>query len=103
MARPPRHLSEVEFRCCGPKPLTTIPTWRLAMRPLLKITLLLTSCLWGSPLIAAVPPAIGSVSLKRETFNPKAGETVDLAVTFRKAGRASVQVVDRDGFSVRTI
>lgn len=73
------------------------------MRHSLKITFLLTSCLLASPLIAGGTRAIGSVSLKRETFNPKAGEAVDLAVTFRKAGRASIQVVDRDGFLVRTI
>jgi hypothetical protein len=73
------------------------------MRHSMKITFLLTFCLWVSPLIAGATSAIGSVSLKRETFNPKAGDTVDLAVTFRKAGRASVQVVDRDGFVVRTI
>jgi len=73
------------------------------MRHALNITLLLTSCLLVSPLIAAGPPVIGSISLKRETFNPKAGDAVDLAVIFRKAGRASVEVVDRDGFVVRTI
>jgi len=73
------------------------------MRHSLKITLLLTSCLFVSPLIAGDTRAIGSVSLKRETFDPKAGEAVELAVMFRKAGRASVQVVDRDGFVVRTI
>jgi len=74
------------------------------MRHAAKITLLLlTSCLCVSPLIAQGTHAIGAVSLKRETFNPKAGETVDLDVTFRKAGRVSVQVVDRDGFVVRSI
>jgi len=74
------------------------------MRHSVKITLLLlTSCLFISPLIAEGTRAIGPVSLKRETFNPKAGETVDLNVTFRKAGRVSVQVVDRDGFVVRTV
>lgn len=73
------------------------------MRHSMKITFLLTFCLWVSPLIAGTTHAIGSVSLKRETFNPKAGEMVDVAVTFLKAGRASVQVVDRDGFVVRTI
>jgi hypothetical protein len=73
------------------------------MRLSLKITLILTSCLWISPLIAGSTRAVGSVSLKPQTFNPKAGEAVDLAITFRKAGRASVQVVDRDGFAVRTI
>jgi hypothetical protein len=73
------------------------------MRHSLKITLLLASCLCVSPLIGEGTRAISGVSLKRDTFNPKAGETVDLAVTFRKAGRVSVQVVDRDGFLVRTI
>jgi hypothetical protein len=73
------------------------------MRHSVKITLLLlTSCLLVSPLVGDTG-AIGTVSLKRETFNPKAGETVDLAVTFRKPGRASVIIVDRDGFVVRTI
>lgn len=74
------------------------------MRHSVKITmLLLTSCLLVSPLIAEDTGAIGNVSLKRETFNPKAGETVGLAVMFRKPGRVSIQVVDRDGFVVRTI
>jgi hypothetical protein len=74
------------------------------MRHSVKITLLLlTCCLLVSPLVAEGTREIATVSLKRETFNPKAGETVDLAVTFRKPGRASVSVVDRDGFVVRTI
>ena len=73
------------------------------MRNVFKSILLLTTCLFSSPPIAASASAIGTVSLTRETFNPAASETVDLTVTFRKAGRASVRVVDRDGFVVRTI
>jgi FlgD Ig-like domain len=73
------------------------------MRHIAKIILLLTFCLLSAPLIAANAGAIGTVSLKRETFNPTAGEAADLAVTFLKAGRASVRIVDRDGFVVRTI
>jgi hypothetical protein len=73
------------------------------MRHSLKITFLLASCLLIAPLMGAGTQQIGNVSLQREAFNPKAGESVDLAVTFQKAGRASVQVVDRDGFVVRTI
>lgn len=96
-------VGEPSFEVAVPKPLITIRIWRLAMRHVLKITLLLTSSLWISPLIAGSTRAIGNVSLKRETFNPKAGEVVDLALTFREAGHASVQVVDRDGFVVRTI
>jgi hypothetical protein len=69
----------------------------------LKITSLLTLCVLAAPHMIAGTRQIGSVSMKRETFNPKAGDTVDLAVTFRKPGRASVQVIDRDGFLVRTI
>jgi FlgD Ig-like domain len=57
----------------------------------------------NSPRIAGSASAIGTVSLQRETFNPTAGDTVDLSVTFRMAGNASVRVVDRDGFVVRTI
>lgn len=73
------------------------------MRHSAKILLLFTSCLFSVPLVAASASAIGPVSLKRESFNPTVGETVDLAVTFRKAGRATVRVVDRDGFVVRTV
>lgn len=73
------------------------------MRHFVKILLLLASSLVSSPLIAASASAIGTVSLTREAFNPTAGDTVDLTVIFRNAGRASVWVVDRDGFVVRTI
>ncbi len=74
------------------------------MRHSVKITLLLlTFCLFVSPLIAEGTRAIGTVSLTQETFNPKGGETAGLAITFLKPGRASVSVVDRDGFVVRTI
>jgi hypothetical protein len=73
------------------------------MRHSLKITILLAFCFWVSPLIAGGAHVIDGVSIKRETFNPTAGEKVDLAVTFRKTGRASVQIVDRDGFVVRMI
>jgi hypothetical protein len=71
------------------------------MRHIAKITLLLATCFVSSPLIAG--SAIGTVSLKHETFNPTAGDTTGLAVSFRKGGRATVRVVDRDGFVVRTI
>jgi hypothetical protein len=57
----------------------------------------------SAPRIAGGTDAIGSVSLQRESFNPSAGESVDLSVTFRKVGRTSVRVVDRDGFVVRTV
>jgi hypothetical protein len=73
------------------------------MRHALKIILLLSVSLVNAPLLAETTRAISAVSLKRETFNPSAGESVDLAVTFRKAGRVTVRVVDRDGFVVRTI
>jgi hypothetical protein len=73
------------------------------MRHFVTILLLSTAGLLSAPLLAANARAIGAVSLKRETFNPTSGETADLAVTFRKAGRARVRVVDRDGYVVRTI
>ena len=73
------------------------------MRDLARNTLLLSACVFASALLGDGAGAIGRVSLKRETFNPKAGETADLTVVFQKPGRASVQVVDRDGFVVRTI
>jgi hypothetical protein len=73
------------------------------MRHSLKVTLFLTFCLCVSPLIAHSGTAIGPVSLQRETFNPTTGETAGLSVTFQKVGRASVRVVDRDGFVVRTV
>lgn len=77
--------------------------WEIAMRHCGKTFLLLSACLFTLPLIADPPSAIRGVLLKQETFNPKAGETVNLTVTFQKVGFASVQVVDRDGFVVRTI
>lgn len=75
------------------------------MRHSLNITLLLTSCLLVSPLIAGGARAIGSISLKRETFNPKAGDAADLAVlgvpTATAAGRPIRSVnVDRQSLNV---
>jgi hypothetical protein len=73
------------------------------MRQLVRIILLLVASFHSSLLWAESAKAIGTVTLKPETFNPTAGEMIDLTVTFRKTGRASVRVVDRDGFVVRTI
>src|SRR4051794_8546016 len=48
-------------------------------------------------------PAIGRVSVDRASFNPTAGETIVLTIAFLRPGRASVSVVDRDGFLVRQL
>jgi len=47
--------------------------------------------------------AIGHVSVDRASFNPTAGEAVVLTIAFLRPGRASVAVVDRDGFLVRRL
>lgn len=87
------------------------------MRHSLKITLLLTSCLWISPLIAGNAPAIlvallgadaagrpiRSVKVDRQSLNVAARENATVTIDFAQAGRASVVVVDRDGYPVRTL
>jgi hypothetical protein len=80
------------------------------MRHLLKITLLLTSCLWISPLIAlglhTAPGAgrpIRSVNVDRQSLNVAASESATVTIGFGQAGRASVVIVDRDGYPVRAL
>ncbi|HEV7484631.1 MAG TPA: FlgD immunoglobulin-like domain containing protein [Thermoanaerobaculia bacterium] len=74
------------------------------MRHLLKITFLLTSCLLVAPAIAgAVGRPIRSVNVDRQSVNVAAAESATVRIDFGAAGRATVVIVDRDGYPVRTL
>jgi hypothetical protein len=74
------------------------------MRHLLKITLLLTSCLLVAPSIAgAAGRPIRSVNVDRQSLNVAAAERTTVTIDFSQTGRASVVVVDRDGYPVRAL
>jgi len=74
------------------------------MRHLLKITVLLTSCLLIAPPIAgAAERPIRSVKVDRQSINVAAGESVTITIGVAQAGRVSVVVVDRDGYPVRAL
>src|SRR3954471_10184149 len=55
--------------------------------------------------VAAAPAArrIRSVSVDVTSMNPSAGDGVILRVDFASAGRATITVVDRDGYRVRSL
>jgi hypothetical protein len=74
------------------------------MRHALKITLLLTSCvLVGPPIAGAAGRPIRSVNVDRQSLNVAAAESATVTIDFGQAGRASVVIVDRDGYPVRTL
>lgn len=63
-----------------------------------------TAALLTGPIVSAVETAaIQTVTIGRSTFNPTARETTHIAVAFAEAGRATVLIVDRDGYPVRTL
>lgn len=51
----------------------------------------------------AVPVANVAVSVDRSSMNPTLGESARITVRLEQAGTVGVQVVDRDGFPVRTL
>jgi hypothetical protein len=51
----------------------------------------------------AAPAANVAVSVARTTMNPTLGEAVPITVRLEQEGTVDVQVVDRDGFPVRTL
>jgi hypothetical protein len=51
----------------------------------------------------ATPTTIRAVSVDRSTLNVAARETAIIAVTFADPGEASILIVDRDGYPVRTL
>jgi hypothetical protein len=70
----------------------------------LKITLLLTFFLLLAPPIAgAVGRPIRTVDVDRQSLNVAAAESATVTIDFGQAGRASVVIVDRDGYRVRTL
>jgi hypothetical protein len=74
------------------------------MRHLLKITLLLTSYLMvAPPIVGAVGRPIRSVNVDRRSLNVAAAESATITIGFGQAGRASVVIVDRDGYPVRVL
>ena len=52
---------------------------------------------------APQPKAIRSVKVDRQSLNVTAGETVTATIDFARKGLASILVVDRDGYAVRTL
>jgi flagellar hook assembly protein FlgD len=50
---------------------------------------------------AAAAAVIDRVAVDRHTFNPSANDSVVISVHFAAPGRASIDVVDRDGYVVR--
>lgn len=52
---------------------------------------------------ASAEELIRDVAVASPTFNPTIGQCVPISFSTRKAGTVSVQVVDRDGFVVRTM
>jgi hypothetical protein len=50
-----------------------------------------------------VSATINKVSLTQGSFNPSVGQKITIGASFFRGGRVSVVIVDRDGFSVRTL
>jgi flagellar hook assembly protein FlgD len=71
----------------------------------LAITLLclVAALLPGSPRVGAQTAVIQSVTIAKNTFNPTAQQTTHIGAVFAEAGRATVLIVDRDGYQVRTL
>jgi hypothetical protein len=65
-------------------------------------SLLLTATIGIHPATAAERP-IRSVTVDRHSLNVAAGENATVTIDFAQAGRASVVVVDRDGYAIRTL
>src|SRR5258708_22443141 len=69
-----------------------------------RIVLSLVAAAIGIGTAAAVPSsAIRSVALDHHSLNVAAGETVTVTIDFAGRGRASVVILDRDGYAVRTL
>jgi hypothetical protein len=52
---------------------------------------------------AATTAAIGAVSVSQTSINPTSGDTAVLFVRLMRPGKVSVEVIDRDGYPIRTL
>src|ERR1700682_914579 len=69
-----------------------------------RIVVSLVTAVFGIGIAVAAPPkGIRSVEVDRQSLNVAAGETVTVTIAFERRGHASVVVVDRDGYPVRTL
>jgi hypothetical protein len=65
---------------------------------------LVASSVFGGPTNRpASSKAIRAVSVDQNTLNVAAHENVLIAITFAEAGQASILLIDRDGYAVRTL
>jgi hypothetical protein len=55
------------------------------------------------PLLAASDQLIKTVSLSSDHFNPTAGQRLTISIALTKPGKLTLQIVDRDGYVVRTL
>src|SRR5712692_6058514 len=77
---------------------------RLSLPARLAPAALMLSILSGAAgILAGETAAISKVSVSRPFFNPTLGERIGIAFTAAKAGEAIIQILDRDGFLVRTV
>ncbi|PWT90966.1 MAG: hypothetical protein C5B54_06225 [Acidobacteria bacterium] len=51
----------------------------------------------------AISNGVQSVSVSKSFFNPSLGDSVAISFVAAKAGNLSIQIIDRDGFLVRTL
>src|SRR5258708_30994256 len=73
------------------------------MRIAVALLFFMASFLTGSSGAAAETALIQAVTIGRSTFNPTARQTTQIGAAFASAGRATVLIVDRDGYPVRTL
>jgi hypothetical protein len=59
--------------------------------------------LWSASALHAAPGVIRSVTLRNTSINPTLGDTAAVTATLARAGRVTVQVIDRDGYPVRVL
>src|SRR3954452_22797488 len=66
--------------------------------------LFLTSAAFGGSATAVRDrPTIQQVTIAKTTINPTAHQITDVVVFFAEPGRATVFIVDRDGYPVRAL
>lgn len=78
------------------------PQTRGARRPASPGLILIAALLWSTSAFASAR-ALKTLTVSPSSFNPTAGMSVDVHVDVASAGRLTMQVVDRDGFVVRTL
>lgn len=70
----------------------------ICIRTLFAVYLILTAAGW-----AAEAPSLQNVSISKSSFSPTLGQTVQISFELGRSGAVTAQVLDRDGYLVRTL